>query len=46
VGGFQSHRNARHVFYANAHGLILVHDLSNAKSQANLRNWLAEFMER
>ncbi|TRY63651.1 hypothetical protein TCAL_11411 [Tigriopus californicus] len=46
VGGTHAHRNVRHVFYANTHGIILVHDLSNKKSQGNLTNWLREFMDR
>ncbi len=46
VGGFHSHRNSRHLFYNNAHGVILVHDLSNNKSQQNLDKWLREFMDR
>ena len=36
VGGSQAHRNSRHVFYNNIAGVILVHDLSNRKSQRNL----------
>ena len=46
VGGFHSHRNSRHVFYTNTQGIILVHDLSNKKSQQNLDKWLREFMDR
>lgn len=46
IGGVHSHRNARHVFYANTHGIILVHDLCNKKSQQNLDKWLREFMDR
>ena len=36
VGGSQAHRNSRHVFYNNVAGVVLVHDLSNRKSQRNL----------
>ncbi len=46
VGGFHSHRNMRHVYYNNSHGIVLVHDLSNKKSQVNLDKWLREFLER
>ncbi|KAK3870490.1 hypothetical protein Pcinc_024283 [Petrolisthes cinctipes] len=46
VGGSNSHKNARHVFYNPVHGIILVHDLTNRKSQLNLRRWLAEVLLR
>ena len=46
VGGSHSHRNSRHVFYNNFHGIILVHDLANRKSQQNLDLWLKEVLER
>ena len=46
VGGSHSHRNSRHVFYNNFHGIILVHDLANRKSQQNLEKWLQEVTER
>ena len=46
VGGSHSHRNSRDVFYSNFHGIILVHDLANRKSQQNLENWLHEAIER
>jgi len=45
VGGSHSHRNSRHVFYNNFHGIILVHDLANRKSQQNLDLWLKEVLE-
>jgi len=45
VGGSHSHRNSRHVFYSNYHGIILVHDLANRKSQQNLEIWLKEVTE-
>ncbi|XP_063592602.1 rab-like protein 3 [Penaeus indicus] len=44
VGGSNSHKNARHVFYNPVHGIILVHDLTNRKSQLNLRRWLSEVL--
>ncbi|XP_066962500.1 rab-like protein 3 isoform X3 [Macrobrachium rosenbergii] len=46
VGGSNSHKNARHVFYNPVHGIILVHDLTNRKSQLNLRQWLSEILIR
>ncbi|XP_073983466.1 rab-like protein 3 isoform X2 [Rhodnius prolixus] len=42
IGGSSNHRNTRSVFYNSVHGLILVHDLTNRKSQQNLRYWLHE----
>jgi len=42
VGGSNSQRNTRHVFFHTVHGIILVHDLANRKSCHNLGNWLAE----
>uniref|UniRef100_A0A914XAV7 Rab-like protein 3 n=1 Tax=Plectus sambesii TaxID=2011161 RepID=A0A914XAV7_9BILA len=45
VGGSRSHRNSRHVFYQNAHGVILVHDLENRKSEEALRLWLTELFD-
>ncbi|KAI4466802.1 drab5-related [Holotrichia oblita] len=44
VGGSRNHRNTRHVFYNPCHGVILVHDLTNSKSEANLRKWLQELI--
>lgn len=44
VGGSGQHRNARSVFYAPAHAVLLVHDLSNRKSERNLRLWLQEVL--
>ncbi|XP_063227736.1 rab-like protein 3 [Bacillus rossius redtenbacheri] len=46
VGGSSSHRNTRSVFYTPTHGIILVHDLTNRKSQQNLQKWLAEVLNR
>ncbi|ODM94347.1 Rab-like protein 3, partial [Orchesella cincta] len=42
IGGSSSHRNSRSVFYNGVNGVILVHDLGNRKSEANLRKWLKE----
>lgn len=46
VGGSNNHRNTRHVFYNPCHGAILVHDLTNRKSEANLNKWLQELLNR
>ncbi|XP_046979275.1 rab-like protein 3 [Schistocerca americana] len=46
IGGSSSHRNTRSVFYSPTHGIILVHDLTNRKSQLNLHKWLAEVVNR
>ncbi|XP_054730420.1 rab-like protein 3 isoform X1 [Anastrepha obliqua] len=46
IGGSISHRNTRSVFYAPIHGIILVHDLTNRKSQENLREWLYEILNK
>ncbi|XP_073951882.1 rab-like protein 3 [Choristoneura fumiferana] len=44
VGGSNGHRNTRNVFYQPTHGIILVHDLTNRKSQVNLQKWLSEIL--
>ncbi|XP_071455219.1 rab-like protein 3 [Hetaerina americana] len=46
IGGSSSHRNTRSVFYQPTHGIILVHDLTNRKSQQNLNKWLAEVLNK
>merc|ERR1711911_385974 len=46
IGGTSGHQNARSVFYTPAHGIILVHDLTNRKSEQNLRKWLAELLSK
>lgn len=46
VGGSHNHRNTRQVFYNPCHGVILVHDLTNRKSEDHLRNWLEELINR
>jgi Rab-like protein 3 len=46
VGGSRSHFTARPILFHGFHGLILVHDLSNRKSQGNLRKWLSEVFFR
>ena len=45
IGGSHGHRNSRHVFYNNYQGLILVHDLTNRKSNSNLERWLREIVQ-
>ena len=45
IGGSHGHRNSRHVFYNNYQGIILVHDLTNRKSQQNLERWLREIVQ-
>jgi Rab-like protein 3 len=44
VGGSSSHRNTRSIFYNPVNGIILVHDLTNRKSQQNLQKWLSEII--
>nr|CAH7736846.1 unnamed protein product [Callosobruchus chinensis] len=46
VGGSQIHRNARSVFYPPCHGAILVHDLTNSKSEKNLNKWVREIVNK
>ncbi|KAK4468036.1 hypothetical protein MN116_008213 [Schistosoma mekongi] len=44
IGGSNSHENTRSIFYQNLHGLILVYDCTNRKSQLNLRKWLCDIL--
>ncbi|CAH8557440.1 unnamed protein product [Schistosoma turkestanicum] len=46
IGGSSSHENTRSIFYQNLHGLILVYDCTNKKSQLNLRKWLSDVLGR
>lgn len=47
VGGSIHHKNTRGVFYyPGTNGIILVHDLTNRKSQENLKNWLLEILNK
>ncbi|KAF5403889.1 GTP-binding domain protein [Paragonimus heterotremus] len=46
VGGCNAHANTRSVFYHGAHGLILVYDCTNSKSEANLKKWLSEVLHK
>ncbi|XP_014219189.1 rab-like protein 3 [Copidosoma floridanum] len=46
IGGSQSHKNTRRVFYNPTNGIILVHDLTNRKSQQNLQKWLEEILNK
>lgn len=41
VGGAAAHRPASTVFLDSAAGVILVHDLTNSKSEVNLGQWLS-----
>lgn len=34
------------VFYSGVNGIILVHDLTNRKSEANLHKWIMEILNR
>lgn len=44
IGGSSGHENSRSVFYTSAHGVILVHDLTNRKSEQNLFKWLPQVL--
>lgn len=46
IGGSHFHRNTRPVFYNPCHGAILVHDLTNRKSETNLHKWVREICKR
>lgn len=46
IGGSSNHRSTRSVFYNSVHGIIFVHDLTNRKSQQNLKHWLAEVLNK
>ncbi|XP_071503906.1 rab-like protein 3 isoform X1 [Diadema setosum] len=46
IGGAVNHANSRHIFYSAVNGIILVHDLTNRKSHANLGKWLSEILQR
>ena len=46
VGGWSAHQNSRSIFYNPVHGVILVHDLTNRKSEMNLRKWVAEILSK
>lgn len=46
IGGSHIHRNARPVFYHPCHGAILVHDLTNRKSEENLHKWVKEIVNK
>ena len=42
VGGSRSHGIARKIFFHSFHGIILVQDITNSKSELNLKNWLGQ----
>ncbi len=44
IGGSASHAISRGVFYDNIDGVILVHDLTNKKSESHLDRWLTEVL--
>ncbi|KAL3284405.1 hypothetical protein HHI36_018565 [Cryptolaemus montrouzieri] len=44
IGGSNNHKNERHVFYNPCHGIILVYDSTNRKSEEHLNDWLQELM--
>ncbi|CAM1295481.1 RABL3 (predicted) [Pycnogonum litorale] len=46
IGASNSHKNSRALFYHSLNGIILVHDLTNKKSQLNLRQWLSELLDK
>ncbi|KAG5682673.1 hypothetical protein PVAND_012010 [Polypedilum vanderplanki] len=46
VGGSISHKISRNIFYQQINGIVLVHDLTNRKSQDNLKNWLFEIINK
>lgn len=46
IGGSLSHKLTRNVFYQQVNGIILVHDLTNRKSQENLKSWLVEILNK
>ncbi|KAH8373200.1 hypothetical protein KR009_002096 [Drosophila setifemur] len=46
IGGSLTHKNTRSVFYSGIHGIILVHDLTNGKSQEQLLDWLYEIVNK
>lgn len=46
IGGCTGHQNSRSIFYTPVSGIILVHDLTNRKSEHNLRSWLAEVLRK
>jgi GTPase SAR1 family protein len=45
IGGSVAFAKSRNIFYSKVNGVILVHDLSNAKSYKNLSHWLREIAE-
>ena len=45
TGGQQRYRPVLSTCYRNAHGIIIVFDVTNAKSFANIPQWLLEVKE-
>ncbi|KAG6615380.1 Ras-like protein [Phytophthora cinnamomi] len=46
VGGHRKYELSRGAFYHDVHGVVFVHDLSNAKSGEHLRNWSRELASK
>ena len=46
IGGKSAHRPYQKIFYSDVDGIILVHDLTNRKSQDNLKYWLNDVAEQ
>ena len=46
IGGKSAHRPYQKIFYSDVDGIILVHDLTNRKSQENLKYWLNDVAEQ
>lgn len=46
IGGSRSHNIARSFLYQDYHGIILVFDATNKKSQLNLDEWLMEVSQK
>lgn len=46
IGGYSAHKSSAKMFYSGVDGIILVHDLTNYKSQENLRQWLIDIIEQ
>lgn len=46
IGGNIAHRSSAKMFFSGVDGIILVHDLTNRKSQENLKQWMADVIEQ
>ncbi len=45
IGGNTSHRKSAKMFYTGVDGILLVHDLTNRKSEENLKSWLNDILD-